>query len=114
MNYKKKILRFVKESKEVLLEHYEEEGLSTKALKRAHTLTHKILKTRFENELKQYSNDKKKAYDEFIARKNLDYLRVYIEELLLLDKKEEKIEFYKAVRHHMRTLLNSIYSDVMK
>lgn len=112
MNYKDKLLSELQEGLLSLKEIYEEEGKSTTALEKAYDITFKILKTRFDNELKQYNNNEEKAYDHFIARKNLDYLRIYIEEFLLLDKKESEVDFYKAVRKHMRHLLHHFQFEI--
>lgn len=112
-NYKDLLLNFVIEGKTDLIETYKEEGLSTEAIEKAYDLTLTILTTRFNNELKQYNNDEQRAFDVFIAKKNLDYLRIFIEEFLLLDKEESQIEFYKAVRKHMRELLNNLYMECL-
>lgn len=46
--------------------------------------TIKFFENRFIKELKQYNNDEKKAYDEFICRRNLELFRFHIEEILPL------------------------------
>lgn len=112
MNYKKKVLRYIKEEKAEGLFDFKGDDLPTKAFKKAYDLTHEILKTRFENDLKLYNHDKERAYDHFTAKKNLDYLRLYIEEFLLLDKKEKKMTFYLDVRKYMRILLNELYVEI--
>lgn len=116
MNYKKHLLLFVSEGKKNLLEVYKNEGYSVEALEaleKAYDLFYTILENRFENELKQYNHVKEKAYDEYVANKNLNYLRIYIEELLLLDKNQTDIGFYKEVQKHMRYLLNGCYDAVL-
>lgn len=109
MNYRNVLLNFITEEKEALLENREDIGRPIEPLERAQELTHQILQTRFENELRQYRQDEEKAYDEFVARKNLDYLRIYIEEFLLLDKEESQIPFYNAVKKEMRSILNNLH-----
>lgn len=110
MNYKVKMLSFIKESKDNIPLLYEDEDeLYIKAAQKAHDLVYSIMELRFQNELRQYNNNEERAYDEFIARKNLEYLRVYIEEFMLLNIDESEIEFYRLVRKHMRYLLNDLY-----
>lgn len=113
MNYRDELLNYVQKGKADGIEFFQEEGHPTEALEKAYDLTFQILKTRFENELRQYNGDGKKACDIFITRKNLDYLRIYIEEFLLLDKEASEISFYKAVRKHMRDLLNNFHVEVI-
>jgi hypothetical protein len=103
-------LNYISEGKQVLSEDYREEGKSTEAIEKAFDLTYSIIEQRFNNELKQYNNDEEKAYDELSARKNLNYLRLYVEECLLSDR--EDIDFYKAVRKHMRDLVNNLYAKM--
>lgn len=116
MNYKKLMLDFIQEGKETMYEIYKDGDISNETLlaqNKAFDLIYQILTIRFDNELKQYNNDEEKAFDEFIARKNLDYLRIYIEEFLLLDKDKSEIDFYKTVRKHMRDLLNNLYTQIL-
>lgn len=113
MNYRDELLNYIKEGKVEQVKVFQEEEHPIEALEKAYELTYNILNTRFDNELKQYNNNEKKAYDEFVARKNLDYLRIYIEEFLLLDKEESEYDFYKAVRKHMRDLLNNFHAEVL-
>lgn len=112
MNYRIAALNYIKESQTDEINFYEEEGRSIDALSKAYELVCSILDTRFENELRQYNNDEEKAYDLFVFKKNLDYLRLYIEEFILLDKPVETIDSYKAVRHHMRQILHGLHKEI--
>lgn len=113
MNYKDELLDFVEEGKENIVEFEKEKGHSVDAAEKAYELTYRILDNRFQRELKHFNNDEEKAYDVFVAKKNLDYLRVYVEEFLLLDKKEVEIEFYKRVQKHMRALLENLHKECL-
>lgn len=112
MNYKEKMLTYLTEGKKDAIEEYEDMEKSSEAIEKAHDLTHAFLTLRFKNELRQYNNNEEKAYDEFIARKNLDYLRIYIEEILLLEKTEKEILTLKPVQKEMRNILNCLYALV--
>ena len=114
MNYKDKLLNYIEEGKSAGIELFQEEGKPTATFEKAFDLTFQILKKRFENELKLHNNDEEKAYDQFVARRNLDYLRIYIQEFILLDKEAPEIDFYKAVRKYMRDLLNNLYVVVLR
>lgn len=113
MNYKDELLEYVEEGKGNIVEFEREKGHSVDAAEKAYELTYQILANRFQNELKHYNNHEEKAYDVFVAKKNLNYLRVYIEEFLLLDKKEVEIEFYKKVQKHMRALLENLNKECL-
>jgi len=113
MNYKDELLGFVEEGKGNIVEFEREKGHSVDAAEKAYELTYQILANRFQNELRHYNNDEEKAYDVFVAKKNLNYLRVYIEEFLLLDKKEIEIEFYEKVQKHMRALLENLHKECL-
>jgi len=75
-------------------------------------ITKKFFEQRFDNELKHYNNNKEKATDEFITRKNLELFRYYIEETFLLynelynnDNLEVMNTLYK-IRRELRDIHN--------
>lgn len=112
MNFKNKMLNFLLEGKKIAIEDYVEVGKSTEAISKAFDLTYAIIEKRFNNEIKQYNNNVERACDEFVARKNLEYLNIFVEEFLLLDREEHKL--YKEVRKHMRDLVHNLYLLVNK
>ena len=113
INYKEEMLAYIKAAKEAEIEEQEEKGHSTDAIEKAYDLTYKIIKNRFEIEIKQYNGVEERACDEFIANKNLNYLQIYIEEFLLIDKEESQIEFYKVVRKQMRKLMHAMRQQIL-
>lgn len=110
-NYKDKFLLIVQESIATQQELFEDDGknFEESPVSKALDLAKQILSTRFANELRQYNNNEEKAYDEFIARKNLEYLSIFIEESLLLDKPTTDLPFYRAVQKEMRGILHVLY-----
>lgn len=76
----------------------------TQYQKEAIELIEKILLTRFNNEIKQYNKDEQKACDEFIAKRTLNILSYYVEELYFADK-DVLSECHYAIRKEMRRIL---------
>lgn len=106
MNYTKMLLNTIGEFNE-------ENSDDTKNLYtvKAKELIKAFLTIRFNNELKQYNNDKEKVYDKFIAERSLTLLNCYIEEFYLLDKDvtQEELSIRKKMRqinHHLRNKFN--------
>lgn len=115
MNYKDYLLKLINELRESIEFDWTKEDISNKhydARKKGNNLVRQIITKRFENELRQYNNDSERAYDKFISYKNLDYLRVYIEEMLFLTIDYNEKEFYNMIRNEMRRELDYLYKCI--
>lgn len=115
-NYKDLILNNLKE---VLSQNYKEiyEDISEQhinAIMKANQFVYDFMDLRFTNELKQYNNDSIKAHDLFVARKNLDYLRIYTEEILTLENNNEDDFEYIHYKKELRNTLNWLYQLIKK
>jgi len=74
---------------------------------KANRICMKFINIRFSNNLKQYNNDVEKAYDLFSAKKTMDYLNIYVEEIFFLDKEETGDNQY--IRNELRNLVNMLW-----
>lgn len=110
-DFKDTLVSVIDSSIDTQKEMFREEGkeYTSSPMAKALELSKTILETRFQNELRQYNFDEDKAYDEFIAKKNLEYLRFYIEECLMLDKSPAEKDYYLKVRKEMRNILQSLH-----
>lgn len=110
INYRTLLTNYTQERKEELIKLITEYGGKNpiKAVEKAHDLTYEILNNRFANELKKYNYNEERAYDHYIAAKNLGILNIFIEEFLpLYDAKD--IDFHYQVRKEMRNLLHDLF-----
>lgn len=70
----------------------------------------KYFNTRFSNNLRYYNYDKSKAYDEFSAKKAMEYLNIYTEEFFFLHKEETQNNF--TFRKQLRCIIHILYSVI--
>lgn len=104
-DYKNEFLNCLAEFKEVSMEE------NIPYVSEAVEIVEKFIKQRYDNELKSYNYDPVKSNDEFIARKNMEYLNLYVEELFLLDKTvtdHNKTELF-SIRKQMRYIVHEFW-----
>ena len=106
-NYKHEFLEELKSYLEV-----DEEEFSGRLWAEAATVMIDFMHSRYSRELKQYNKDYERSNDEFIARKNLEYLNLFIEELYLLDRGKDTrhIDDILTIRKNMRRILHNLWA----
>lgn len=114
MNYykllKDEVKQMIKDNKQLQEEDYSKIKTHLNVTEKALNFINNYLDLRFENALKQYNSDKKKAYDEFMAKKFMEYLNIYTEELYLLDK--EKTDEQLTYRKQLRSIINYLWDVI--
>jgi len=68
------------------------------------------LELRFSNNLKQYNNDKAKAYDLFSAKKAMEYLNIYVEEFFFLTRDKTDGNYHE--RKFLRELIHILNDKI--
>ena len=68
------------------------------------------LNKRFESDIRESSDDKERVYSKENIKKNLDYVRVYVNDFYIFDEDSDDVTLHEiSVRREMKKIIGELY-----